>query len=86
MRDQQVYEMHEATARRSMLILRQFEVLNTRQLSIEHVLRTGLGRLYFLFNPSWFWRSVDAHQQVLLAECRRQLEKVMEQPKITVVR
>jgi hypothetical protein len=86
MRDQEIYDMHDATARRSMLILKQFEVLNTRQLSVEHVLNTGLGRLYFLFIPSWFWSAVDAHQKALLVECRKKLDEVLQAPRLAVAR
>lgn len=74
MRDETIKRMHEANLGREMLLLRQFEFLNTRQLAYEEVLSSRMAILRAIWNPGWLKSRVDLKQSQLLEECRRAME------------
>ena len=74
MRDDQINRMHEANFRRVMLLLKQFEFLETRNRAYEEVLSTRWARIMAIWDPEWLKRAVDNRQKELLAECARKFE------------
>lgn len=86
MRDERIYQMNESNFRRVMLLLRQFEFLNTRQLAFEQILSSGWKmRLIALFSFESFIRLVDNRQKELLAACKEEEKKARMMPKIIAV-
>lgn len=86
MRDNVIMHMQESNARRSMMLLKQFEFLNTRQLAYESVLSTRWAMFKAILDPLWLKREVDAQQLLLLSECKKQMEGAKAKPVITPVR
>lgn len=85
MRDDCIYQMHEANVRRVLLLLQQFEFLQTKIQAYEEILATPRARLKALFNPGWAKRVVDNRQLELLAERKAAFEKAQAMPKILAV-
>lgn len=85
MRDNKIYQMNESNFRRVLLLFRQFEFLNTRQLAFEQVLSTRMNMLKAIWNPEWFRGEVDSRQKELLAACKEEEKKARMQTKIIAV-
>lgn len=82
MRDDRIYEMHEASAKRTMLLLQQFEFLDTRMIAYEDVLSSWKSKLRALFNQKWLKDAVDKRQSILLIERKKAMREAAMKPKI----
>lgn len=84
MRDGQLYQMHEANARRNAVLLAQFEYLETRQEALERVLAVSTlrDRIVWMFSPSAFLQIVGAVQMTLLNDRKKRMEEVAKKPTI----
>lgn len=68
-RDERIFAMQEANARRSMLLLRQYEFMITRNEAYESILLTSRRNIIkAILNPAWLKRAVDIKQRELLAK------------------
>jgi hypothetical protein len=87
MRDGTILKMQQANARRSALMLQQFEFLQTRQQAEEGVIKasTVWQRLRWVVQPARFFAVVDAVQLNLLEKARREYEAAASKTKIEVV-
>jgi hypothetical protein len=77
--------MHEANVRRTLLLLSQFEFLQTKMEAYEYVLSTRTGRALAFFNWCSFRRVVDNRQLELLAKRKESFQKAAMMPKIVAV-
>lgn len=87
MRDQTVIRMQQGNAKRSALLLAQFEFLKTRQEAFERVAAasTVLQRLAWALWPAEFIAAADRVQLKLLQESRRKMAEAAQEaakPKI----
>jgi hypothetical protein len=82
MRDDRIYEMHEANGRRTMLLLQQFEFLDTRMLAYEDVLSSWKSKFRALFDQKWLKRAVDQRQASLLATRKKAMQDAAMKPRI----
>lgn len=59
-------------ARQSVMLVRQLEFVNTRQEAMETAHNNSglLGRIYWFFSPSAYWKLVDAIQLILMRKCQ----------------
>lgn len=91
MRDEKIFQMQQANATRSALILRQFMFLKTRQEAFEKVLTgsTFRERLRWSADPAVLLKSVDGMQKRLLAIEQAKFDEAAaeaQKPKIEVVK
>ena len=77
--------MHEANVRRTLLLLSQFEFLQTKIQAYEEILSTPWYRIKAIFNPAWARRVVDNRQLELLAKRKEAFKKASMTPKIIAV-
>jgi hypothetical protein len=84
-RDDQIHRMHEMSVRREVLLLRQFEFLQTRMTAFENVLSTPWHMIKAVFNPAWLYRMVDIRQKELLAEADKKFKEAQAKPVIKPV-
>jgi hypothetical protein len=82
MRDSQIHAMSEASTRRFMLLIQQFEFLDTRMMAYEDVLSTTMGKIRACISPGWLKTEVDYRQSKLLAQRKEQMRAAMSKPKI----
>lgn len=82
MRDDSIMRMHEANVRRVMLLLRQFEFLETKIRAYEYILSDRWSILKAIWNPIWMKRCVDNKQKELLSERKRMMDEVIAKPKL----
>lgn len=82
MRDDKIYQMHEANVRRVLLLLSQFEFLQTKIQAYEEILSSTRARIRAIFSPEITNRMVENRQLELLAERKRAFEKASAMPKI----
>lgn len=75
MKEQTIFKMQEANARRSLLILQQFEFLQTKIQAYEEILSTCRTRIGFVLWPDLYKRIIDNRQTELLDERKRAFEK-----------
>lgn len=75
MRDERIYQMQEANARRCMLLLKQFEFVQTKIQAYEEILSTPWARFMAIISPSKMHRRIDNRQIELLAECKKKYER-----------
>lgn len=85
MRDDRIYQMHEANVKRVMLLLRQLEFLQTRQRAYEEILATPWSRIKAIFDPAGLKRLVDNRQKELLAKADREMTEAMAKPVVKPV-
>jgi hypothetical protein len=85
MRDERIYQMHEANVRRTLLLLSQFEFLQTKIQAYEEVLSTPWLSVQAIFNPAWARRVVDNRQLELLAQRKEAFQKASMMSKIVSV-
>ena len=87
MREQEVYRLQAANAKRAALLLGQFEFLQTRQEAMERVERKSnlWDRLKRMWNPEFYWVVVDAVQKNLLEARQKRWEQVSQKPDIKIV-
>jgi hypothetical protein len=75
--------MQEAIARRSILLLKQFEFIQTRQKAFEQVFFLDRWAwLKMIWNPIGLLNAVDNRQRSLLAEAEKQLADAQTKVKI----
>lgn len=85
-RDTRIYQMQEMNVKRVMLLLRQFEFLQTKIQAYEEIIEGSLwDRFMSLIDWEGFRRRVDNRQKELLAERDRQFEQAMAKPVIKPV-
>lgn len=83
--------MQEANARRSALLLHQFEFLQTRQHAYEQVMMEwanswrGFGLLKLVFAWPEFVREWDQRQKDLMAEAKRRMDEAQQKTKINPI-
>lgn len=77
--------MHESNVRRTLLLLSQFEFLQTKVQAYEEILCTPWLRIKAIFNPAWMRRVVDNRQLELLAKRTEAFQKASAMPKIVAV-
>lgn len=80
MRDDSIFRMHETNVRRVMLLLRQFEYLQTRMQAFEQILSSRWAILRAMINPMWLQRVVNNRQQELLSKAKQDMERAMAKP------
>jgi hypothetical protein len=86
MRDFRVFQMQEANAKRTALLLGQFQFIKTRQEAFERVLKASnvMDRIRWAFFPSHFLQVVDGVQRNLLDAANRALEAAASKVHIEV--
>lgn len=77
--------MHEANVRRTLLLLQQFEFLQTKIQAYEEILSTRWERIKAVIDPETARRRIDNRQTELLAERKRQFEAAQKKPVIKPV-
>lgn len=87
MRDGAIVGMQQANARRSALLLGQFEFLQTRQEAFERVISVSKwhDRVRWIFQPDLMLRVVDAVQLNLIEQGKKKLAEAASKPQIKVV-
>ncbi len=87
MRDGSIVAMQNANAKRSALLLGQFEFLQTRQEAFERVISVSkwYDRVKWIFKPDLLLAVVDAVQMNLIQQNKRKLDEAAAKPKIDIV-
>ena len=87
MREGEMYRIQAASAKRSALLLGQFEFLQTRQEAFERVLSVSRwhDRVKWIFKPDILLAVVDAVQLNLMAQNKAKLDEQSKKPHIQVV-
>ncbi len=75
MRDDRIYQMHEANVRRVLLLLQQFEFIQTKIQAYEEVFSSPWNRIKAIFKPEWAKSVVDNRQLELLAKRKEAFQK-----------
>lgn len=86
MRDDKIYQMHEANVRRTLLLLSQLEFVQTKIQAYEEVMSSTKSRILAIFKPEWARRVVDNRQKELLAERKRLFEEASQKAAVAMPR
>ncbi len=86
MRDNTIRQMEHNNAKRSQLLLDQFEFLQTRMEAVERLVKVSTlrARIVWLFSPAQFLRAVDAIHLNLMSANRAMVEA--EKAKVKIAR
>lgn len=77
--------MQEINVRRSMLLLKQYEFITSRQQAFEEFAKKPWNLIRGLFKPEWMFRCIDNRQREIISEMNSKMDEAMAKPVIKKV-